>query len=142
MRVIFLDDIIKDIDINFSNILLDKNLYENIRVYDISYKTSTGLKPLRIMFEKIDGFVMVHGSGFWYLVFFHHGLFDQIYDKIKYLISQKGGITDSINHDFGKIRIDSYNCSRIEKILTFHNVIILIKSVLNKNENNYYCNIF
>ena len=27
-------------------------------------------------------------------------------------------------------------------MLTFHNVIILIKSVVNKNENKYYYNIF
>ena len=27
-------------------------------------------------------------------------------------------------------------------ILTFHNVIILIKSVVNKNKNEYYYNIF
>ena len=37
------------------------------------------------------------------------GLFDEIYDKIKYLISEKSDITDSINHNFGKIKIDSYN---------------------------------
>ena len=30
----------------------------------------------------------------------------------------------------------------IEKILTFHNVIILIKSVVIKNKNDYYYNIF
>ena len=35
-------------DINFDNILLDEKLYECISVYDISYKTSTGPKPLRI----------------------------------------------------------------------------------------------
>ena len=63
-------------------------------------------------------------------------------DKIKYLISKKSGITDSINHNFGKIRIDSYNSLPIEKILTFHNVIILIKSVVNKNKNNYSDNTF
>ena len=28
------------------------------------------------------------------------------------------------------------------KILTFHNVIMLIKSVVNKNKNKYYYNIF
>ena len=33
------DDIIKDIDINFSDILSDKK-YENNSVYDNSYKTS------------------------------------------------------------------------------------------------------
>ena len=30
----------------------------------------------------------------------------------------------------------------MEKILTFHNVIILIKSVVNNDKNNYYYNIF
>ena len=30
----------------------------------------------------------------------------------------------------------------MEKILTFHNFIILIKSVVNKNKNNYYYNTF
>ena len=30
-------------DINFSDILLDKILYDNISVNEISYKTSTGL---------------------------------------------------------------------------------------------------
>ena len=66
----------------------------------------------------------------------------KICDKIKYLITGKSGITDSINLNFGKIRIDSYNSLPIEKILTFHIVIILIKSVVNKNKNNYYYNIF
>ena len=69
-------------------------------------------------------------------------MFTKIFDKIKYLISKKSDITDSINHNFGKIRIDSYNSLPIKKILTFHNVIILIKLVVNKNKNKYYCNIF
>ena len=52
-------DIINGTDINFSNILLDKKLYENISVYDISYNTSTSSKPLRIRFSKTNGFLMV-----------------------------------------------------------------------------------
>ena len=60
----------------------------------------------------------------------------------KFLISEKKVITDSINHNFGKIRIDSYNSLPIEKILTFHAVKIPIKSVVNKNKNEYYYNIF
>ena len=47
-----------------------------------------------------------------------------------------------INHNFGKIRINSYNSLLTQKILTFHNVIILIKSVFNLNKNEYYYNIF
>ena len=48
---------------------------------------------------------------------------------------EKSGVTDIINLNFAKIRIDSYDSLPIEKILTFHNVIILIKSVVNKNKN-------
>ena len=59
---------------------------------------------------------------------------DKICDKIKYPISEKSGITDSINHNFGRIRIDSYDYLPIEKILTFRNAIILITSVVNKNK--------
>ena len=35
-------------------------------------------------------------------------------------MSEKSGITYSINHNFGKIRIDSANSLPIEKILLFH----------------------
>ena len=45
-------------DINFSYVLLDKKFHENISVYDILYKTSTGPKLLRIKFDKIDGFIL------------------------------------------------------------------------------------
>ena len=59
---------------------------------------------------------------------------------VKYLISEKSGITDSINYSFGNIRIESYNYLPIEKIFTFHNVIILIKSVVNKSKDEDYYN--
>ena len=55
---------------------------------------------------------------------------------------EKSGITDSVSHNFGIIRIDSYNSLPKEKILTFHNDIILIKSVFNKNKSEYYHNKF
>ena len=69
-------------------------------------------------------------------------MFDEIWEKIKYFVSKRNGITDSINHSFGEIKIDSYSSLHIQKILTFHNVIILIKSVVSKDKNNYYYNIF
>ena len=58
-------------------ILWDEKLYENISVYEITYKTSTGPKPLHIRIAKIDGFIRVHGGECWYLVLFDHGLFDK-----------------------------------------------------------------
>ena len=38
---------------------------------------------------------------------------------INYLIGKKSGITDSIDHNFGEIRIDSYNSLPIEKNTDF-----------------------
>ena len=65
---------------------------------------------------------------------------NEICNKIKQL--RTSGFINSINQNFGQIRTDSYNYLPIKKILTFHNVIILIKQVVNKNENKYYSNIF
>ena len=69
--------------------MLDKKLYVNISVYEISYKTSTSPKPLRIRFDKIDGFIMVLDGKIKQLVLFDYWLFDEICNKIKYLISKK-----------------------------------------------------
>ena len=81
--------IIRDFNINFDYIFLDEKLYENISVYDISYKTSMGPKPFHISFDKIDGFIRVRGAEFRYIVLFDHGLFDKICHEIKYLVSEK-----------------------------------------------------
>ena len=116
-------------DINFSNILLDKKLYENISVYGITYRTSTGPKTLRIRFDKIDGFIIIIDGKIKHLSLFDYGLFNNICDKVKYLMTKKSGITNSIYQNFGKIKIDSYN-TLIKKILTFHKVIILIKLLI------------
>ena len=100
-----------------------------------------GAKPLRMWFEKIDGFIKIF-DGIRYLVLLASERYNAIYDKIRYLVSENSGITDSINHNFARIRIDSYNSLPIEKTLTFHNVIIFNNSVVNKNGNNYYYNIY
>ena len=58
------------------------------------------------------------------------------------LDSQKGGITNDFFFKYGKIKIDLYDSLPLEKKLTLHNVIILIKSVFNKEQNHYYYNKF
>ena len=40
------------------------------------------------------------------------------------------------------LKDDLYDSLPVEKALTFHNFIILIKLVWNKDKNNYYYNIF
>ena len=94
-----------------------------------------------IRFNKIDGFIKIY-DGLRYLVSFGSGFYDESFDRIKYLISKISGITDRINHNFARIRIDSYYYLLIEKILTFYNVIILTKSVVNENKNHSFYNVF
>ena len=96
---------------------------------------------LRIRFNKIDGIIRICG-GTRYLTLFGTKKYDAIYDRIRYLISLKSSITYIFSHYFAKIKVDSYDSLPIEKTLTLHNVIILIKSVLNKDKNHYYYKIF
>ena len=69
---------------------------------------------MRIRFDKVDGFIKIDNK-IRYLVLFDCIDCDKICDRIKYLISEKSGITDSFSHNFGKIRIDSNNSLPIEK---------------------------
>ena len=57
--------------------------------------------------------------------------YDVIYDRSRYLKSRKW-YHIYFAHSFAKIKVDSYDSLSIEKILTLQNVIIHIKSVLNK----------
>ena len=104
-------------------------------IYDISYKTLIGSKPLRIRFNKIDGFIRIC-DGTRYLTLFGSKKYDAIYDRIKHLVSMKISIKSSITYIFFhylvKIKVD-YDSLPTEKTLTLH-VIILTKSVLNKEK--------
>ena len=74
-----------------------------------------GKKPLHIRFDKIDRFIRIYGE-IRYLVLLEY---NEIYDKIRYLINKKSGITDNIDCNFARIRIDSYNSLPIEKNIHF-----------------------
>ena len=125
----------KDSNFDFNEILLDKKLYKE--------KDENGIyvKPFRIRINKIDGFIKIYDK-IRCLVLFDYSYQDIICDKIKCLISEKNDIKNSIIYNFREIRIDSYNSLPAEKILNFHNVIIVFKLVVNKNKNNCYYNIF
>ena len=89
----------------------------------------------------MNRFIKVY-DGVRYLLIFDYWLHDEIYNWIRYLISEISGIINSVNHNFARIRTDSYNSLPIGKILAFHNVKILIKSFVNKNKYHYCYNIF
>ena len=91
---------------------------------------------MHIRFDKMNRFIKVY-DGVRYLLIFDYWLHDEIYNWIRYLISEISGITNSVNHNFARIRTDSYNSLPIEKILAFYNVKILIKSFVNKNKYHY-----
>ena len=49
---------------------------------------------------------------------------------MRYLIGVKRVITYVFSQNYARIKVDSYYSLPLEKLLTFHNVIIHIKSVL------------
>ena len=134
----YFNDIIKLEDIDSDNILIDEKAFENILIYDVSYKTLIGAKLLRIRFDLIDGFIITYDVTR-YLVLFGPGKYDAIYNRIRYLISLKSSITYVFCHNYAKIKVDYYNFLPIEKIL--HNVIILVKFLI-KIKVFYHYNIF
>ena len=75
------DDIIKLEDFDFNIILTVGKLHENILIYDISYKTLIGSKPLRIRLNKINGFIRIY-DGTKYLTLFGSEKYDAIYNRI------------------------------------------------------------
>ena len=60
---------------------------------------------------------------------------------MRYLISVKSGIAYVVSHNYAIIQVDLYNSLPLEKTMTLRNVIILAKSVWNKDNNNCYYNI-
>ena len=109
----YFDEIIKIEGFDFDNILLDERSYKNILIYGILCKNLIGAKPLRIMFNKVDEFIRVY-DGTTYLVLFGPEKYDAIYNRIKYVISQKNGITFVFSHNYAKIKIDSCDFSPLE----------------------------
>ena len=93
----YFDDIIKLEDFDFNNILIDEKSYKNILIYDISCNSLIVLKPLWTRFDKIDGFIRIY-DGTRYLTLFGSEKYVAIYEKIRYLISLKSGITYTFSH--------------------------------------------
>ena len=103
----YFDDIIKTEDFDPNNVLTDEKPYENILVFNISYKRLIDSMPLRIRFDKINGFIRVF-DGPRYLALFGSEKHDSICNSIRY-IGQKRGITYIISHNLAKIKVDSYD---------------------------------
>ena len=117
----YFDDIIKFVDFELDSISIDEKSYENILVYNISYKTLIVAEPLRINFNKTDEFITVY-EGTRYLVLYGGEKYDFIYSMIRYLIGIKSGITYVISRNNAKIKAHSYDSLPLEK----HGLFIML----------------
>ena len=72
-------------DFDLDNILIDGKPHENILIYNISYKTLVGWKPLQIKFDKVSGFIRVY-NGTTYFIIFGLEKYYFIYNSVRYLI--------------------------------------------------------
>ena len=130
----YVDGIIKTECFDFDNI--GRKLTHKILVRDNSYKVLIVAKPLRIKIDKVDRFIIVFDETR-NLVLFRSEKDDLIYNRIRYLIGVKGGITYATSHNYSKIKVDSYDSLPLEKTLAFHNVIIHINLLCNKDQSHY-----
>ena len=118
-------------DFDLDNILIDKKSRHQIFIYDISYKTLIGPKPLWVKVIKIDGFIRIF-DGNKNSKLFVSEICDAIYNRIRYLLNLKKSITYIFSHNFSKMKFDSYDLLPIGKRFTLHNVIIHINQFLMK----------
>ena len=102
----------------------------------------TGAKSSWIIFSKVDEFITDYDGTKCLVVLFGLEKYNAIYDRIRYLTGLKSDFTCNYFHNYAKIKIYSDDDLPLEKTLNLHNAVIIIKSVLNENENHKYCNIF
>ena len=82
-----------------------------------------GGKHLHIMFDKVDGFIRVYDVTR-YLALFGAEKYDFIYNRVRYLIGVKSGITCVFSHNYAKINVDTYDSLSLEETL-FDSIIML-----------------
>ena len=135
LRCYYFDYITKLEDFIIDKILVDEKSHKNILIYDISSN------PLRIRFDKIDGFIRIYDRTR-YLTWLGSEKYDAIYNRMRYFKSLKSSITYIFLTITQKSKLILMILYLQKKRLILHNVIILIKSVLNIDQNRYYYKIF
>ena len=89
-------------------------------------------------FDQTNEFIKVY-DGTRCLVLFVSEKYDSTSNRIRYLISVESGITYIIFYNYTKITIIESRLIRLfssKEAMTFHNIIVLIKSVFDKDKNN------
>ena len=73
---------------------------------------------MRIRFDRVEGFIRVF-EGAIYLVSLGPEKYDAVYNRSRYLISQKNGITDVFFHNSSRIKIDSFDALPLKNDICF-----------------------
>ena len=101
------DDIINGTKSNCSNTLLNINHMKIFQFVTFCIKIEQ-VKSHYILDSIKYRFITSFDGKIKHLISFDYRLFNKVCDKIKHLLSKKSGITYSINHSLGRIRIDLY----------------------------------
>ena len=75
---------------------------KNHTIYNISCKSLIGTKPVHIRCDKVDRFIIVYDV-IRFLVLFGPEKHDAIYNRIRYLISQKSGVIYVFSNNYPRI---------------------------------------
>ena len=121
----YFDEMIKTEDSHFNNILLNEKSNKKVLTYDVLYKNLVDRNSLWITFKKMNAFIRDY-SGTKYLVLFGFGKYSVIFNRT---IRLKANILYDVSCNYSKIKIDSGDTFSLEKRMTKHIIIILIKSV-------------
>ena len=95
---------------NFKKFVLDEKVCNTWKftskslIYEISYKTLIGPKPLLIRFDKINGYIRIYG-GIRHLKLIGSEKYDAFYNRIRYITSLKSSIIYVFSHYYTKIKV-------------------------------------
>ena len=104
--------------------------------------TNLCIQPLCILFNKVDGYIGKYDRTKYIPLFNSNEKYNNFFDRIRYLIMLKSNISDVVSHKYTEIKINSIDDLSLEKAITMHNVIMLIKSVFYQNHDHYYYKVF
>ena len=139
----FFNDMINIKVFDSSLLKIDKKSYKNIGIYNIGYITIkkidvcesiNSVNPLYLIIGKVDGYIK-ENNGKKYLVFTSTNKdilakFTKLWVEIDFLIETKnGGEKGEYEKDFMKVRFESYDNLLLNKILKFHMLTVIVRSV-------------
>ena len=153
----FYNDIIDLKDFDAKLLKIDKKSYKNIDIYYIGYITIKKIDDYESIYSVNPLYLrIIHARGYTeekngnkYLIFDsvnenkevlkkYADVWDGIKNKIKAI---NGGKENDYGKDYMKIRFDSYNDLPLNKLLKFHVMTIIIKSVF-QEDGKFYPQLF